>query len=128
MRGLYEGVVAAETVAKQPLRQGNWLAFNLLDITLTSAFKAYLINETDTLYSDKTLRQILRRAPRISPQLQAATPLTEAAWTEIEYMSRRHYDLTYGRADPTIDDNELNEATTTVKNVLSKLFEISVDA
>jgi Histidine kinase-, DNA gyrase B-, and HSP90-like ATPase len=125
--GLYEGVVAATAVAKQPLTQSTWLAFNLLDLTLTSAFKEYLVNETSTEYSDKELKLLLGRTPRVSEQLKEQISLPEALWTEIEHVARRREDLTYGRAIPTVSETELTALELAVHAVLKRLFRVDLD-
>ena len=125
---LYEGAVAATFIAKQPLSQANWLAFNLLDLTLTSAFKAFLVNEADAEISGKSLKTLLRLTPRISPQLKEKVSLSDVVWVEIENMARRREDLIYGRAVPTISDDELAVAEELVHLVLKQLFRIEIDA
>jgi hypothetical protein len=47
---------------------------------------------------------------------------------DIENLSRRREDLTYGRADPTISNVELEEAQKLVDRVLTRLFHIQLDA
>jgi hypothetical protein len=126
--GLYEGVVAATAVAKQPLKQSNWLAFNLLDLTLTSAFKEYLVNEKHIDCSDRELRLLLRRAPKVSDKLKLEVPLSEVVWAQIENIARRREDLTYSRSTPTVSETELADLDKLVQIVLKRLFRIEMDA
>jgi hypothetical protein len=126
--GLYEGMVAATTISKQPLEQANWLALNLLDVTLTSALKAYLVNEVDEEISGAQMRVRLLRTPRASPALKAQIPLPEIIWTKIENLARRLDDLTYGRAVPNVTDIELANAEKLIDGVLKRLFKIELDA
>ncbi|WID94889.1 ATP-binding protein [Bosea vestrisii] len=126
--GLFEGIVAAETVAKQPLAQANWFALNLLDLTLTSALRSYLVNKAKSTVGDKGLKTLLTRAPRVSHALKEAVPLTDDVWTEIENLARRRDDLTYGRSDPTVSDAELKDADRLVRQILTALHEIQTDA
>lgn len=128
VKGLYEGVVAATTVAKAPLEQANWFALNLLDLTLTSAFRTYLFNETETELSDSDMKTLIRRAPRVSAGLKAAIALPDDLWIDIENLARRREDMTYSRAEPSITALELVEAELLVQAVLKRLFKIELDA
>ncbi|MEB2604780.1 ATP-binding protein [Burkholderia cenocepacia] len=125
--GLYEGVVAATSVAKQPLKQANWLAFNLLDLTLTSAFREYLINEKCLNCSDRELRSLLRRTPKVSDGLKNIIQLSDIEWTQIENAARQRENLTYSRATPTINETEFIEFEKLVQNILKRLFRIETD-
>ncbi|WP_316202872.1 MULTISPECIES: ATP-binding protein [unclassified Bradyrhizobium] len=127
VKGLYEGIVAATTIAKQPLEQANWFAFNLLDLTLTSALRVYLVNELEPGVDDKELKSLLKLAPRVPAGLRSTIKLPDDVWVQIENMARRRDDLTYGRADPVITDADLQEAESVVKSVLVKLHRIHLD-
>lgn len=128
VKGLYEGAVAATTVLAQPLSQGAWLAFNLLELTLQSALKEYLVNETDTDFSDRQLRKLLRLTPHASNELKHLVPLTDAVWRDIELAAQRRDALMYGRAVPTISTSEIADLQGLVRNVLRRLFEVEVEA
>jgi hypothetical protein len=127
VKALYEGVVAATVVSRQPLEQANWFAFNLLDLTLTSALRAYLVNELEPGAKEKDLKALLRLVPRIQPGLKAMIPLSEDLWVGIENLARRRDDLTYGRAEPVITDADLSEAKDLVETILKKLHRIHLD-
>jgi hypothetical protein len=127
VKGLYEGMVAATTVAKLPLEHANWFAFNLLDLTLTSALRAYLVNEVESDIDEKGLKALLRRAPRVSADLKVAVKLPRDAWVKIENMARLREDLTFGRADALITDADLEEAEELVQSVLMRLYHIDLD-
>lgn len=124
---LYEGFVAATGIVKQPLTHANWLAYNVLDLTLTAALKEYLVNELRKSYSEKELKSLLRRTSRVSDKLKQEVPLPSALWEQIENVARRREDLTYGRAAPTISDEEIAELQLLVQVLLKKLFKIEVD-
>src|SRR5947208_6052124 len=57
-KGLYEGVIAADLIAKQKLEQKNRIALIVLDSTLEFAFKEYLVNESGVGYNDQRLLTI----------------------------------------------------------------------
>ncbi len=57
-RGLYEGVIAADLIAKQQFAQKNRIALIVLDSTLEIAFKEYLVHDSGTYYSDSKILEI----------------------------------------------------------------------
>lgn len=126
VKGLYEGVVAANTVAKQPIGQANWFSFNLLHLTLTSAFKAYIVNEAEIRNSTLDFREILRLAPKISESLKQVVTLPDEVWIQVQNFARRREDLMYDHATPTIPNLELQEAEDLVQAVLGELFSIEL--
>lgn len=125
--GLYEGVVASVGVAKQPFDQANWLALNLLDVTLTGALKAWLVNETEAPPSDAELKKLLS-AVRPSAELRKMIPLSAERWDEIATLRRQIENLTYATTIPNVRDDELNKAESLVKSVIKKLFKVETDA
>lgn len=125
--GLYEGVVAATGVAKQPLQQANWLALNLLDVTLTGALKTYLVRETDAQLSDQEIKKLLT-APKATSKLRQLVPLSDKRWGEIANFRKELDAQTFGAAAPVIRDAEWAAAEALVQSVLKKLFKIETDA
>lgn len=126
--GLFEGVVAAATISKAPLAQKNWLAFGLLDLTLTAAFKEYLVNESDEDLSDRDIEDLLQRRRGASEDLKRRIALPEGVWAGVDRFSRLKTDLTYGRAAPKVGDGDLDAFETVVNAVLGQLFAVALDA
>jgi len=126
VKGLYEGVVAAGAVAKQPLEQANWFALNLLELTIASALKFQLANEPE--FDGKSLKTTLRLSPRIAAALKEKIPLGEDIWQQIENLARRREHLMYGATVPVVADAELAEAEKVTRIVLERLFGIELDA
>lgn len=124
--GLYEGVVAAKEIAKQPLKQANWLSFNLLDLTLTSAFKEHLVHQENMDEDD--LRHLLVSNDRSMSLLKSHIDLDDQLWHRVDLFRVRRDQLFYGKATPTISASELAAATELVRKVLAHLFEIEVEA
>lgn len=124
---LYEGVVAAVAVGKQPLANANWLALNLLEVTLVATLKAWLVNESGKDLSDFDLRRLLRE-PKPSPSLREAVPLSSGIWDEIALLRRQIDLLTFGATVPVIRDEELAAAERLTKDALKALFEVVTDA
>ncbi|CAN7514232.1 ATP-binding protein [Mesorhizobium caraganae] len=124
--GLYEGVIAAQTIAKQPFVQANWLAFNILEFTLVTALKDYLVHETAFDAGEADLQNILSELGAFS--LRSHVPLDEAIWTQITQFRKRRADLFYARATPSIGDRELRQVDALVDTVLKKLFAVETSA
>jgi hypothetical protein len=127
VKGLYEGMVAANTIAKQPVGQANWFSFNLLHLTLISALKNYIVNESETTDSGQNLREVLRLTPKISDDLKKLVPLSEAIWIQVQNFARRREDLMYDHSTPSIPNYELNEIEQLLQAVLAKLFSIELE-
>lgn len=125
--GLYEGFVAAVMVAKQPLDNANWLAINLLEVTLVATFKSWLVNESREGFSNTELRELLRD-PVPSPKLCEVIPLPKEAWEAISRLRRNIDQLTFGATVPVIRDEELASAKRLVESVLKDLVEVEIDA
>lgn len=126
--GLFEGVVAATAIAKQPLVQKNWLSFGILDLTLTAAFKEYLVNETDEEFSGRELENLLQRRRGVPEDLKRHIALPTDLWARVDRFSKMKTDLTYGRATPRVGDAELGEFEAVVTAVLTNLFAVALDA
>ncbi|KTS77478.1 hypothetical protein NS274_10330 [Pseudomonas oryzihabitans] len=124
---LYEGVVAANTIGKQPLNNANWLALNLLEITLVAALKGWLVNECESEVSDAKLRRLLR-VPKPSQALREAIPLPPDSWDEIALLRTNVDRMTFGATIPVVRDEELAAANSLVKATLSALFKVVSDA
>ena len=124
---LYEGVVAAIAVGKQPLANANWLALNLLELTLVATLKAWLVNESGEEVTDAELKKLLRD-PTPSTALRDAIPLTEDDWEEIALLRRQVEKLTYGAASPVVRNDELSSAEQLIKSMLRTLFKVETDA
>jgi len=123
--GLYEGVVASAIVAKQPLRQANWLAFHLIDLTITTALKDYVVHEANEAADEAALRDLLSEAGY--DRLRATVPLPDELWQRAVHLRARHDDLLFGRAEPTIADAELDAAHDLAEAILARLFAIKGD-
>ncbi|WP_455270903.1 ATP-binding protein [Rhizobium herbae] len=124
--GLFEGVVAAKEIAKLSLKQAHWLSFNLLELTLATAFKEYLVHNRDM--DERRLRELLSRTDNGIALLAEAIPLEEGLWRRIELFRTRRDHLFFGRATPTITAAEMSGATDLVSEVLGHLFEIEIEA
>lgn len=122
---LFEGIVAAKSVANQSLVQANWLSFNLLELTLVTSLKEYLVHESKNTTDDLSLRHVLT-SERIH-QLGDMIPLEASEWTAIGNLMMRREQLYYGKSMPTIANSELRAAERLVESVLKKLFGIVIE-
>jgi hypothetical protein len=70
-KGLYEGVIAAELIAKQRrLEQKNRIALIVLDSTLEIAFKEYLVYESGTTYGDAKLLSLFSNRANVQNEIK----------------------------------------------------------
>lgn len=125
--GLYEGMVAAVSVARQPLRNANWLSLNLLAITLTGALKTYLVRETTARLSNREIKALLTE-PETSAKLRKLVPLSDKRWQQIDALREQVDVLTFSEAAPAVSDTDREGAEDLVQYVLRKLFKIDTVA
>ena len=126
VKGLYEGVVAAVSISKLPLTQKNWLAFAMLDLTLTSAFKEYLANETNEELSDHDLKRLLERNSGTTDALPALVPLPAIMWEKVNRFSRMKTNLLYSKGSPSVSDSDFAEFSLLVDEILAHLFQLEL--
>jgi nitroreductase len=87
-RGLYEGVIAADLIAKQRLEQKNRIAFIVFDSTLEIAFKEYLVNESGASYNDAKLLSIFGNRSTVHAEIKKYINLSKDTWKKIEHYYR----------------------------------------
>lgn len=124
---LYEGVAAATTVSKLRLEHSNWFAYYLLGLTLHTALKNYLIEESDEADNNLDLKSVLVLSPKISDYLKENVPLTAGTWTQIQNFAKFIDRQLTNHGDPIITDEQLEKADELVQNVLVELFDIDLD-
>jgi hypothetical protein len=88
-KGLYEGVIAADLIAKQRLDQKNRIALIVLDSTLEIAFKEYLVNDSGTRYNDAKLLQIFGNRSTVHSEIQKYVTIPRDTWKKIDHYYQR---------------------------------------
>lgn len=128
VRGLYEGVIAADLIAKQPLEQGNRIALIVLDSTLEIAFKEFLVNDSGTYYSDAKLLEVFKTRHSVQTEIKKYVKLSEATWKKIAHFSNLRNKMIHQRATAGINDNEIEDFRGVVEAVLKKLYKLKFTA
>jgi hypothetical protein len=126
-KGLYEGVIAADLIAKQKLEQKNRIALIVLDSTLEIAFKEYLVNESGTAYNDTKLLAIFGNRNTVHVEIKKYVTLPATLWKKIEHYYRLRNKLVHERASPGVDDAQLDDFRDVVERVLRKLYKLKFD-
>jgi len=124
VKGLYEGVIAADLIAKQHLEQRNRISLIVLDSTLEIAFKEYLVNESGTYYSDAQLLVIFRTRHTVHTEIKKYVTLSTETWKKIGHFSDLRNKLIHQRATGGIGEAELNDFREVVEAVLKKLYKL----
>lgn len=124
---LYEGVVAATTISKQPLEYSNWFAYYLLDLTLRTALKNFIFDELEEDPEEIDLKSVLKLAPKVSDYLREKIPLQESTWTEIQKFAKVRNRLLNSATPPVITNDQLSRAEALVHDVLIELYDIDLD-
>ena len=70
VKGLYEGVIAADLIAKQHLEQRNRIALIVLDSTIEIAFKEFLVHDSGAHYTDSQLLTIFRTRHTVHTEIK----------------------------------------------------------
>lgn len=124
VRGLYEGVIAADLILKQSLEQRNRIALIVLDSTLEIAFKEYLVNETGPRISNKRLAELFSNRHTVHSEVRKRVPLTPVLWQKIDYYYDQRSKLVHDRATATISDSDIWDFRSVVETVLATLYNL----
>lgn len=129
-RGLYEGVIAADLIAKhQRLEQKNRIALIVLDSTLEIGFKEYLVNESGEGYSEKRLMEIFGNRTTVHNEVKkhAKRKISKDTWIKITYYYLLRNKLVHEKATVSISDQQVDSFRGVVEGVLHKLFALRFD-
>lgn len=123
-KGLYEGVIAADLISKQRLEQKNRVALIVLDSTLEIAFKEYLVNESDTPYSDAKLLTIFSKRSDVHNEIKKYVSFKPVIWKKIDHYYRLRCKLVHERITVGIDDGQIQDFRELVERALGKLYKL----
>jgi histidine kinase/DNA gyrase B/HSP90-like ATPase len=127
VRGLYEGVIAADLISKQRLEQRNRIALIVLDSTLEIAFKEYLVHESGTPYSDSKLLSIFNNRTSVHSEIKQNVKVSVDVWKKIEHYYRLRCKLVHERATVGIADDQIKDFREVVEKVLKKLYKLKFE-
>jgi hypothetical protein len=122
--GLYEGVIAADLISKQRLQERNRLALIVLDGTLEIAFKEYLVNESNTSYSDAKLLAIFGNRQAVHNEIKSYVSFDASTWKKIEYYYRLRCKLIHEKSTVGIADAQVKDFREVVERALAKLYKL----
>jgi hypothetical protein len=127
-RGLYEGIIAADLIAKQKLEQRNRIALIVLDSTLEIAFKEYLVNESGTPYSDARLLSLFSNRTSVHNEIKRYVTIKSDTWKKIEHYYRLRCKLVHEKATVGISDAQIDDFRDVVERVLRRLYKLKFNA
>lgn len=127
VKGLYEGVIAADLIAKQPLEQRNRIALIVLDSTLEIAFKEFLVNDSGTYYNDAELLKLFKTRHTVHTEIKKYVNLDQITWQKIKHYNDLRNQLIHRRASAGISDNELEDFREIVEAVLKKVYKLELE-
>src|SRR5258708_646655 len=86
---IYEGVIAADLIAKQHLEQRNRIALIVLDSTLEITFKEFLVHDSGKHYTDAELLNVFRTRHTVHTEIKKypKVKLSADTWKKIAYFS-----------------------------------------
>ena len=123
--GLYEGIIAVDTVFKQKLEQKNRVCLIILDSTLEIAFKEYLVNESGQFYNDKKLIELFKNRNDVQNEIKKFVVFGNDFWKKINYYYILRNKLVHERATIGITDSQIEDYREVVQKVLKQLYKIT---
>jgi hypothetical protein len=125
-KGLYEGVIAADSIFKdKKLEQKNRITLIVLDSTLEIAFKEYLVNESNTYYSDPQLLAIFKTRQNVKLEMQKHVRIKAEMWKKIAFYNGLRNKLVHERGTVGLSDEQIEDYWEVVESVLKKLFKLN---
>jgi len=124
-KGLYEGIIAVDTIFKQKLEQKNRICLILLDSTLEIAFKEFLVNETGKTYNDDKLLEIFKSRWDVHEEIKKYVSFPAELWPKLEHYYRLRCKLVHERVTVGIDDSQIENFQEIVQEVLQRLFRLN---
>jgi Histidine kinase-, DNA gyrase B-, and HSP90-like ATPase len=124
--GLYEAIIAVDSINKLNLSQKNRIILILLDSTLEIGFKEYLAHEIGT-YADSRLQTIFGNRSNVHTEVKThcGTKITLEQWKKIEFYYKIRCELIHKKAtSPTPNDDIINNFRELVEKVLKNLFDL----
>ena len=101
--GLYEGIIAADTITKQSLEQRNRFALIMLDSTLEIAFKEYLANEVSPSIGAQKLHNTLPNRANVITEITPRVPqITQNDWSRVNYYYTMRCNLIHQKATSAV--------------------------
>jgi hypothetical protein len=127
-KGLYEGVIAAELVAKQnSLEQRNRVALIVLDSTLEIAFKEYLVNDSGAYYKDEDLQKLFAKRHLVHKEIEKYVFIDPDDWKKIAYYNNLRNKFVHERATVGIGDKDIKDFRNVVETTLRILYKLNFD-
>jgi hypothetical protein len=123
--GLYEGIIAVDTVFKQKLEQKNRVCLIILDSTLEIAFKEYLVNESGQFYNDKKLIELFKNRNDVQNEIKKFVVFGNDFWKKINYYYILRNKLVHERAIIGITDSQIEDYREVVQKVLKQPYKIT---
>lgn len=126
-KGLYEGVIAADLIAKQKLEQRNRIALIVLDSTLEIAFKEYLVYESGAYYNDAHLLNIFKSRHSVQQEIQKYVKISVDTWKKIGHYNNLRNKFVHERGTVGLDDDQIGDYREVVEGVLKKLYRLKFE-
>lgn len=123
--GLYEAVIAVDFLSKQNLQQKNRISLVILDSTLEIAFKEYLVNGSNTAYSDVKLLNIFSSRHEVHKEIKKTVNLAQKTWKKVLYYYNLRCELIHKKATVAISDLQIRDFREVVENILTKPYKLN---
>ncbi len=124
--GLYEAIIAVDTMLKQNLQQKCRFALIMLDSTLEIAFKEYLANEVVPQIGASKLDTILHNRADVIKEIHRLVPtISSQKWQKISYYYKMRCNLVHQAATSNVGEEDVESYRAVVESILTQLFSIA---
>lgn len=127
-KGLYESMIIVDDITKQKkLETKNRNALILLDSNLEIAFKEFLVNDSNTYYSNDELHNLFKARHKVVKEIKkyfSEKDISDEDWSRINYYYNLRCKLVHEKATANILDKELDNMRKLVEKILKKLFKL----
>jgi len=127
-KGLYEGVIAADLIAKQKLEQRNRIAFIVLDSTLRDCLQRVFGQRIGHDLQRCHLLFLFSHRSLVHSEIKKYVTIKADTWKKIEHYYRLRCKLVHERATVGISDAQIEDFRDVVERVLRKLYKLKFSA
>ena len=124
VRGLYDGIIAADAVGRLNIEQRNRIALIIIDSTLEIGFKEYLVYESGGSYSNTALVKLFSNRKDVHSEIKRYVKFGVKTWSKVDYFYNLRCGLIHQKASTGITSDNVGEYRTTVERILSRLFKL----
>jgi Histidine kinase-, DNA gyrase B-, and HSP90-like ATPase len=122
--GLVESVAAVDMIRRQKYQTKNRIALLLLDSSLEISLKEFVVHTEGLDLGGKSLKQLIERRSQVLDVVRQKVSISPATVRKIEHYYRLRNQLVHERATVDVTEEDIENYTETVQQVLGVLFNL----